>query len=55
MSGCHPRDGRAWTQFALEGPTEAWMHDASFGEGMFVAVGEDEAGQGVWTSPDAHT
>lgn len=55
MSGFHSTDGRAWTEFGLEGPTGAWMHNASFGEGMFVAVGEDELGQGVWTSPDART
>lgn len=55
MSGFHSTDGRAWTQFVLDGPTEAWMHNASFGEGMFIAVGEDEVGQGVWTSPDART
>jgi hypothetical protein len=55
MSGFHSTDGRAWTQFVLEGPTEAWMHYASFGEGLFIAVGEDELGQGMWTSPDART
>jgi hypothetical protein len=52
ISGYHSIDGRFWTQFELEGPTEEWMHTVDFGEGVFVVAGEDETGRALWTSTD---
>jgi len=53
MSGYHSVDGRLWSQFELQGPTEDWMRSVDFGNGLFVAAGEDEAGRALWTSTDA--
>jgi hypothetical protein len=53
MSGYHSVDGRLWTEFELQGPAEDWMRSVDFGDGLFVAAGEDEAGRALWTSTDA--
>lgn len=53
MTGYHSTDGRVWTAFELEGPAEGWMRTVNYGDGMFVAVGDHEGDQDVWTSTDA--
>lgn len=53
IGGYHSIDGRVWTPFEFEGPAGYWMDTVNYGEGLFVAVGEDEAGRALWTSTDA--
>lgn len=53
MSGYHSIDGRVWTRFDLEAPSAERLHIVYYGEGVFVAVGEDDSGPALWTSADA--
>lgn len=53
ISGYFSTDGRVWSRLELVGPSGHWMHTVDYGDGLFVAVGEDESGRALWTSTDA--
>jgi hypothetical protein len=49
-------DGRTWEELGVTGlATPAWIHDVNVLEDLFVAVGAEDFGGAVWTSPDAQS